>query len=282
MANINDLKLGFPRNYIALSRGFTSSHRGIDMCWNSNYGGKYAPVFAPADGTVVALRDGMGNTWKTDKSNWGNYIKIKHADGIYTLMAHLLKGSFVVKVGQKVKRGQTLAQMDNSGASTGCHVHFEVYLNGSSTSKRVDPLKYCYAYPTDTVNASTQKEYGILRYNPVKQCGTPVARNSAVDQIKVTATTLRARSQAGLNGTVCGYINVGIYDVHGICEVDGYTWYNVDEYWIANNKAQTWCEFLPKTEPKFTLSMKSLSTEQKDAMVAWCVSSDVDYSVTEE
>lgn len=57
-----NLHLGFPRNYIALSRGFTSSHRGIDMCWSNDYGGPYAPVYAPGDGEVVALVDGWNNT----------------------------------------------------------------------------------------------------------------------------------------------------------------------------------------------------------------------------
>ena len=42
---VKNMHIGFPRNYIALTRGFTSTHKGIDMAWNSNYGGQNAPVF---------------------------------------------------------------------------------------------------------------------------------------------------------------------------------------------------------------------------------------------
>ncbi|MEG0913718.1 MAG: M23 family metallopeptidase, partial [Oscillospiraceae bacterium] len=98
------LRLQFPREYVSLSRGFTSSHRGADLCWSNNYGGCYAYVTCPADGEVVACVEGKDNDTRT--SNWGNYVKVKHAEGVYTLMAHLLKGTIAVKVGQKVSRGQ--------------------------------------------------------------------------------------------------------------------------------------------------------------------------------
>lgn len=247
-SQLKAMHIGFPRDFIALSRGFTSSHRGIDMCWNSNYGGAYAPVYAPADGEVVAIDDGWGNTWSSGVANWGNYIKIKHADGVYTLSAHLLKGSFKVKVGDKVKRGQTVAQMNNSGYSNGCHVHFELYNGGSGTGYRVDPLKYCYAYPEDHVGDEHYNDgtaYHIMRYTPVKTVGNPVPRNKMVNQLEVITDTLRARKDAGLNGEVLGYVNVGIYDVHGITEKDGYTWYQIDEFWCANNKDETWCHYMP-------------------------------------
>ena len=188
-SQLKALHIGFPRDFIALSRGFTSSHRGIDMCWNSDFGGQYAPVYAPQDGEVVALDDGWGNTWAYDKSNWGNYVKIKHADGVYTLSAHLLKGSLKVKIGDRVIRGQMIAQQDNSGASQGCHVHFELYYDpngkGYGTQYRVDPLKYCYAYPEDYVGEEVYFDgtrYKILRYTPVKRVGDPVARNVMKDQ----------------------------------------------------------------------------------------------------
>lgn len=263
------LHLMFPRDYIALSRGFTSSHFGIDMCWNSNYGGKNADVRAPGDGEVVALKDGMGNTWPRDKKNWGNYIKIKHADGVYTLMGHLLKGSLLVKIGQKVKAGQIIAKMNNSGASTGPHVHAEVYIGGADTSYRQDPLKYLFAYPTDTVNAETQEKYGIKHYEPPKPIvyvGDPVARNAKVDQVRNDYTDLRARLTAGLKGEVAGYLNVGWYNVTGITEVDGYTWYNVGGYWAADTGAKF--TYYPKDpDPLYSVFFPEVNEAQKDNLV---------------
>ena len=175
------LKLQYPKSYISFSRGYTSSHRGVDMAWNSNYGGANPPIFAPADGEVVAVVNTKGNTWNTGKSDWGNLVKIKHAAGVYTLSAHMQKGSIVVKVGQQVKRGQFLGNQNNSGYSNGSHDHFEVYVGGSGTSYRVNPVDYCFAYPDQVVNADTQKTYNIQHYTPITYVGNPVARNSKVD-----------------------------------------------------------------------------------------------------
>lgn len=266
------LHLMFPRDYIALSRGFGGdwpSHKGIDMCWNSAHGGPNADVRAPGDGEVVALKDGMGNTWPQDKSNWGNYIKIKHADGVYTLMAHLLKGSLLVKIGQKVKQGQVIAKMNNSGASQGPHVHAEVYIGGAGTSYRQDPLKYLFAYPTDTVgdeHYNNGRAYKIQRYTPpqpVAYVGDPVARNPKVDQVRNDYTDLRARLTAGLKGEVAGYLNTGWYNVSGITTVDGYTWYNVGGYWAADTGAKF--EYVPKDpDPIYSVFFPEVNEAQKD------------------
>lgn len=272
------LKMQYPKDYVSFSRGFSSSHLGVDMAWNSNYGGQSVPVYAPADGTVVTAVDGKGNTWGTSDHGYGNYVMVEHAKGVRTLMAHLKKGSVCVKVGQLVKRGQTLGIQNNSGYSNGTHVHLEVRLDGT----RVNPVDYLYAYPNQIVNASSEKEFGIKRYTPTTFVGTPVERNSKVDQIKVLTNTLRARSAPNLQGKINGYIRTGIYDVHGITDADGYTWYNVEEYWIANNASSTYCTYLPKTEPKYALTMLHLNSGQKDAMVAWCKGENVEYNVVEE
>lgn len=277
------LHLMFPRDYIALSRGFTSKHRGIDMCWNSQHGGPNADVRAPGDGEVVALKDGMGNTWPRDKSNWGNYIKIKHADGVYTLSAHLLKGSLRVKIGDKVKRGQIIARMNNSGASNGPHVHFEVYIGGAGTSYRADPLKYAFAYPGDVVNAQDRKDYGIKSYEPPKPIalvGDPVARDPKVDQVSNGYTTLRARLAPGLSGEVAGYLNTGIYNVHGIADRDGYTWYDVGGYWSADTGAKF--EFLPKqADPHYSVLFPEVNSGQKDNLLQVAAAFGVEVKITE-
>lgn len=256
---VKNMHIGFPRNYIALTRGFTSTHKGIDMAWNSNYGGQNAPVFAPYDGEVVAIKDGMGNTYSTGVSNWGNYIKIKHATNVYTLSAHLLKNSLLVKVGDKVTRGQMIAKMNNSGYSNGSHVHFELYIGGSATSYRVDPLLYCCAYPNDIVNASTQKEYNILHYDPITYVGTPVARDAYKDQIEVIKSDLRGRASPSTNGKIVGYMNKGFYNVLDMQNANGYTWYNVEkDLWCASAGAT----YYPKQEePKYRVTFENVTDD---------------------
>ena len=263
------LHLQYPKEYIAFSRGYDPSinHYGVDMAWNADKGGKYPPVYAPGDGKVVT------SAWH---NSYGYYVQIEHASGIRTLMAHM-KEMPCVKVGDKVKRGQRVGTQGSTGNSTGPHVHFELRLDGM----KVNPVPYVFAYPEQEVNSSTQRDFGIKHYSPVKYVGTPVPRDSSVDQLKVITDTLRAREKASLSATVFGYVTPGIYNVEDIRDAEGYRWYDVGDFWCANNKAETWCNFLPKTEPHFDLLMKKLNTQQKDSMVAWCKAEGVEYSVTE-
>ncbi len=238
------LHLKYPLQFVAFSRGFTSSHRGVDIAWNDAHGGPNMPVYAPADGTVVVAKDGMDNTYASGIPDWGNYVKVKHADGVYTLMAHLLKGSVCVHEGQIVKRGQQLARMGNTGYSNGCHTHTEVYIGGSSTGYRENPVDYMFAWPDQDVHAGDKKEYGIKTYTPVKEVGNPVERNVFVDQIEIMTDTLRARKEPNLKGEVLGYVKMGIYNIYGVTEADGYKWYQVEDFWCANDKDETWCKVM--------------------------------------
>lgn len=109
-----------------------SPHLGIDLI--SDGGDRVVIAFAA--GKVTATRNSY--TGRTTDGSAGNYIRIRHADGRYTLYKHLKKDSLLVKVGQEVKAGQAIATMGDTGHATGVHLHFDVELN----AKRVDPLPY--------------------------------------------------------------------------------------------------------------------------------------------
>jgi murein DD-endopeptidase MepM/ murein hydrolase activator NlpD len=64
----------------------------------------------------------------------GNRVEIEHADGLKTTYNHLQASS--VRVGQQISRGDAIARVGTTGSSTGCHLHFEVYLHEDV----VDPL----------------------------------------------------------------------------------------------------------------------------------------------
>jgi murein DD-endopeptidase MepM/ murein hydrolase activator NlpD len=85
------------------------------------------PIIAPADGRVSFV----GRRWLM-----GNVIEINHGHGFLTRYAHL--NSFKQKKGARVKRGETIALMGNTGRSTGPHLHYQIYLNGLP----VNPEKY--------------------------------------------------------------------------------------------------------------------------------------------
>ena len=95
-------------------------HAGLDISTRSG-----TPVIAPADGVVTfASRDGA----------YGRMLAINHGNGLVTRYGHLKK--FKAKVGQKVKRGQTVGLVGSTGRTTGPHVHYEVLLSGVPTNPR--------------------------------------------------------------------------------------------------------------------------------------------------
>lgn len=106
------------------------------------------PVFAPADGYVEAISDKTednipGNVNTSD--NWGNSIVIRHLTGLYTQISHLRKGSFKVRVGDFVHKGDVIANCGNSGRSPQPHVHFQVQISPVIGAKTIDyPLAYYY------------------------------------------------------------------------------------------------------------------------------------------
>jgi murein DD-endopeptidase MepM/ murein hydrolase activator NlpD len=75
-------------------------------------------VLASADGLVIEIKSTGWN------GGYGKYIKIEHLNNIKTLYAHLSKTN--VSLGQKVKQGEKIGEVGQSGEATGCHLHFEV------------------------------------------------------------------------------------------------------------------------------------------------------------
>ena len=102
---------------------------------NSDYFCYGDGVYSVADGTVVDVRKGLpDNTPLADShavpitagTAGGNYVIVDMGDHIYAYYAHLIPGSIRVKVGQKVRKGQLLGRLGNTGNSTGAHLHFHL------------------------------------------------------------------------------------------------------------------------------------------------------------
>lgn len=97
-------------------------HRGIDL----GGGGCYGPIWAANKGQVV--RSGPA-------SGYGNLIEVDHGGGVHTRYGHMFNDGLLVQVGDQVTAGQQIAKVGTTGNSTGCHLHFEVLMNG----QQVDP-----------------------------------------------------------------------------------------------------------------------------------------------
>ena len=112
--------------------GYSKLHTGIDLSGSGAYG---KPIYAIADGTVILSSYNGG---------YGNCIMIDHGkyngNSIVSLYAHC--ASLYVGVGSTVSKGQQIATVGSTGASTGPHLHFEIRVNGSTT----DPLGFYSNY----------------------------------------------------------------------------------------------------------------------------------------
>lgn len=95
-------------------------------------------INAPMSANIVAAASGkvIWSGWRSGGS--GNTVIIDHGGGITTLYLHIKSGGLLVKEGQTVKAGQTIAKVGSTGLSTGPHLHFEVRVNG----ERKNPLNY--------------------------------------------------------------------------------------------------------------------------------------------
>ena len=102
----------------------STNHKGIDIGASSG-----SAIVAALDGTVIYTGYNVAR---------GNYVMIDHGGGIITLYQHGLNGSIKVSAGQTVKQGQTVMGVGSTGYSTGPHLHFEVWENGTP----VNPINY--------------------------------------------------------------------------------------------------------------------------------------------
>ena len=108
-------------------------HNGIDVV-NQNY--TLGNIVAHSDGVVVGCRNNCNGF---ENGSYGNYVKIKHDNGYYTLYGHMAYNTVRVSVGQRVSKGQVLGYMGNTGMSYGGHLHFEVR---NTNDVRIDPTEY--------------------------------------------------------------------------------------------------------------------------------------------
>jgi len=91
-----------------------TTHLGIDVAAPTG-----TPVFAMGDGLVLKA---------VEEKGWGKMIVLDHGDGYATFYAHL--DEIEVEAGVKVRRGELIGKVGNTGQSTGPHLHYEVRLNG--------------------------------------------------------------------------------------------------------------------------------------------------------
>ncbi len=145
-----------PLNYRRISSHFSNSrmhpvlkirrpHHGVD--------------YAAATGTpVMSIGDGVVEYTKWDNKGGGNVVKIKHNSVYSTAYLHLQKFGPGIKGGVRVKQGQIIGYVGSTGLSTGPHLDFRFYKNGSP----VDPLKV-ESPPTEPVKSANMERFNLER-----------------------------------------------------------------------------------------------------------------------
>jgi murein DD-endopeptidase MepM/ murein hydrolase activator NlpD len=104
--------------------GAREMHAGLDISARRG-----TPIIATADGTIVKM--------KRDRF-LGKFVEIRHNEKFSTMYGHLDNFAKGMKSGTKIKRGEVIGCMGNTGRTTGCHLHYEVRVHG----KRVNPIEY--------------------------------------------------------------------------------------------------------------------------------------------
>ena len=189
-------------------------HNGIDLVANINGKSGFDYLVAHSDGTVVDTRNNYNKTDKTGHS-YGNYVKIKHDNGYYTMYGHAKYNSVTVKKGDRVTKGQVIGYMGNTGHSFGAHLHFEVR---NTNDKTIDPTPYIDA---DLPSNTTESAYKTFVKGVQSACGAKVDGIAGPETLSKTVTlSTKKNSKHNVVKVLQTYLIALGYSC-GNCGVDG-------------------------------------------------------------
>lgn len=238
--------------------------------------GGQSAVFAPVDMKVTAIK-GIGNSstntiWLTTTEP----VKTPtFEDYAFITLTHWNDNDSAIKkhnkVGSIVKAGEIICYEGTDGASAN-HIHLTAGRGSSDgwtqnsngkwviTGDTKKPEDVMYINPDFTVVKAT----GGINWTEIpKYVGTPVARDTKVNQIEVLIDNLRARDKGTTSGSILGYANKGIYNYSNTNEANGYVWYEIEKnIWIASNDG--WTKVYLKedpTDPSYEKKIKELEEE---------------------
>lgn len=148
-------------------------HLGVDYA---------APVGTP----VVAIADGTVSHKYWDNKGGGNVLKLRHANGYTSSYLHLSKYAKGIKVGSRVTQGETICYVGNTGASTGPHLDFRVYKNGTA----IDPLKLP-ATAVEPIKSGNKAAFEKIRDKVMAELAGDVSPEQQIDQYDLNPSLTR-------------------------------------------------------------------------------------------
>ena len=155
-------------------------HNGVDLGWRTDESQNI--VYPNCKGDVYATLDNISDG-SEEGGGWGNYVLIRHPNGMFSRYAHLKTG-LKVKVGQSVDENTPLGIIGSSGRAYGRHLHFEVQTS-SSSADRIDPTQYLSKPIYEDTSKVHYRAYirnqGWTAWKPL---GTPVECIGTINRIE--------------------------------------------------------------------------------------------------
>jgi len=151
--------------------GYSRMHRGTDFAAPTG-----TPILAAGDGTIV--RAGPF-------SSFGNYIRIRHANGYETAYAHMSRFARGMRAGTRVRQGQVIGHVGTTGRSTGPHLHYEVMRRG----QQVNPMSLRVANGRNLTGRSL--ELFMIERERINTLRQVRARENPAQEAVVTPTSMR-------------------------------------------------------------------------------------------
>lgn len=142
---------------------------------NEAYHAYGKPLFAPAPGRVVYVRDGVPDNVGDERGKGGgNGVIIDHGFGEFSSLWHMVPGSVRVKKGQRVEWGQPLGRVGNTGRSTSPHIHFHVSSGPPETNQVALPAEFSDVFVDGKFRRSVMPaKRARVRASPTPQPGEP-------------------------------------------------------------------------------------------------------------
>jgi murein DD-endopeptidase MepM/ murein hydrolase activator NlpD len=188
-----------PSNSIVTQTFAEHVHRARVNGWQNYNGGI---DWAVASGTSIkAAQAGKVTMTRNDATGYGNHVRIQHDDGYLTIYGHMM--DIKVKVGDEVKAGDAIGRSDNTGFSTGPHLHFELRKN----SVAVDPAPMLVERLDGVEPGGDEQPAGDQEQpggGPEPESFPALPKARVISQIG-----LNVRSGPGISNPLVGYLPAG-------------------------------------------------------------------------
>ena len=172
-----------PVDFTRISSNFTLSrlhpvlntiraHKGID----------YA---APTGTPVVASGDGR-ITWASHNGSFGNLVVVQHGDRFETKYAHLSSYARGVRIGSRVKQGETIGYVGSTGSATGPHLHYEFLVDGAHRNPRTvhDQLPKAESVPAEEMDRFLLQSQILMTQMDAITSATALAQNTLPSNVR--------------------------------------------------------------------------------------------------